>query len=417
MIKDDSLEHPLHPNRTTTSTIDLNNIVNVSLDEKDYQLFQSKKHKKCFNKSLRALIILIVYLTCTTLSIIFLKYRFPSPHPFFSAYINTSLFVFFIPISFIVNLYLDIAKKQPQEEEKSSLEIQKTMSDNFSDIMEKKFYENYYRYYRRFYFNSIVLMSLYFLSLSFYFISLSSLSPFICSVINSFTSLFVFIPILFTRGIKCSLTKALLLSMNCIILTLFILSIVFLYNSQNSLISITLSKHSIAGFVCCFISSILNALFIVYYKKLIKKYKFYIDISELVGYIGLFSLLLIPLLLIAFHYMTFEEFSFPGGLMALQYILKGGIESFLTDYLLMRALRFFNISTFSSVYGFNLGILILCFYIKKWSEIKNNTFALYSFIGGEILVLTLAVLGFFHHRISRKNRKIKRKKKKPISLI
>ena len=40
MIKDDSLEHPLNPNRTTTSTIDLNNIVNVSLDEKDYQLFQ-----------------------------------------------------------------------------------------------------------------------------------------------------------------------------------------------------------------------------------------------------------------------------------------------------------------------------------------------------------------------------------------
>ena len=411
MIKDDSMERPLNPNRTTNSTIDLNNIANVSLDEKDYQLFQSKKHKKFFNKSFRSLVILILYLTCTTLSIIFLKHRLPSPHPFFSAYTNTSLFVFFIPISFMVNLYLDVAKKQPQEEEKSSLEISKTMSDNFSDIMEKKFYENYYRYYRSFYFNAIVLMLLYFLSLSFYFISLGTLSPFICSVINSFTSLFVFIPILFTRGIRCSLTKALLLSMNVIILSLFIVSIVFLNNNQNSSISIMLSHCSISGFICCFVSSIFNALFIVYYKKLIKKYKFYIDISELVGYIGLFSLLLIPLLLVALHYMTFETFSFPKGYMALQYILKGGLESFVTDYLLMRALRFFNISTFSSVYGFNLGILILCFYINIWSEIKNNVISLYTFIGGEVVVVALAVLGFFHHKISRKKRKIKGKRR------
>ena len=417
MIKDDSIERPLNPNRTTNSTIDLNNIANVSLDEKDYQLFQSKKHKKFFNKSLRSLVIIVLYLTCTTLSIIFLKYRLPSPHPFFSAYINTSLFVFFIPISFIVNLYVDIANKQPQEEEKSSLEIQKTMSDNFSDIMEKKFYENYYRYYRRFYFNAIVLMVLYFLSLSFYFISLNSLTPFICSVINSFTSLFVFIPILFTRGIKCSLTKALLLSMNFIILSLFILSLIFLNNTQNSSISLTISQHSISGFICCFVSAIFNALFIVYYKKLIKKYKFYIDISELVAYIGLFCLLLIPLVLVAFHYMTFESFSVPNGYIALRCILKGGLESFLTDYLLMRALRFFNISTFSSVYGFNLGILILCFYINIWSEIKNNAISLYTFIGGEVVVVALAVLSFFHHKISRKNRKIKRKKKKPVSLI
>ena len=157
MIKDDFSDDKFsNPPRTSNTSDSFKPLMEVSLDEKEFELFQTKKNKKFFTESIRSLIILLLYIISSSLSTLLLQYNLPHPKPFVSAYFNTAIFIVYIPISFIVNLYSEIVKNPPQEEEKTSLETQKKMSDNFSDIIEKKFYENYYRYYRRFYVNYFV---------------------------------------------------------------------------------------------------------------------------------------------------------------------------------------------------------------------------------------------------------------------
>lgn len=405
MIKDDFSDDKFsNPPRTSNTSDSFKPLVEVSLDEKEFELFQTKKIKKFFTKSIRSLIILLLYIISSTLSTLLLQYNLPHPKPFVSAYFNTAIFIVYIPISFIVNLYSEIVKNPPQEEEKTSLEIQKKMSDNFSDIMEKKFYENYYRYYRRFYVNSGALMLIYFVSLGFYYLALSYMEPMLCSIINAFTGLFVFIPILFINGIKCRMTKILIIGLNLIILTLFSISFFFAH-----------SVFPTYGIIFCTISSLIQALFIVYFKKLINKYKFYIDISELVGYMGLFGLLIIPLLILCFHYVSFERFIMPDGYTILRMLGKAGIESLFIEYLLMRTVRFFNISTFSSVYGVNLGILILTYFLKTSFPTQIS---LICCVIGEVVVIVSIIITFIHHKKSRQNKKIKRKRKKqPINQL
>lgn len=398
MIKDDFSDDTLSNPPLNNNTRDLfKPLVDVSLDEKEFELFQTKKNKKFFTKSRRSLIILLLYIVSSSLSTLLLQYNLPHPKPFLSAYFNTAIFIVFIPISFIVNLYSEIMKNRPQEEEKSSLEIQKKMSDNFSDIMEKKFYENYYRYYRRFYVNSAALMVIYFVSLGLYYLSLSYMEPILCSLINAFTGMFLFIPILFLNGIKCRVTKVLIIGLNLTILTLFSISFFFAHRNIPTY-----------GAIFCIVSSLTQAIFIVYFKKLINKYKFYIDISELVGYMGLLGLLSIPLLILCFHYVSFESFIMPDGYTILLMIEKAVIESLFIGYLLMRSVRFFNISTFSSVYGVSLGILLLTYFLKTSFPQKIS---LICCVLGEVVVIVSITITFIHHKKSRQNKKIKRKRK------
>lgn len=387
----------------------LSNSMTMTSTEEEFRKFKKAKHKKFFNKKKKAFIALFFYIISSIFSYTFLKYNSLLTEPFQAAFFHSSSLVLFIPLTFLFKTVSQkLIKKEEKEKERVSQELSRNLSENFSDLMEKKYYENYYHYYREFYINIIILIILYFSSISTYYQSLKYTDPLFTNLLLGMTGLAIIIIKMTFKGVKCLFTNFILIFLNIMVsvmLILYYLSQTDHTMSTNKMLSLTFLVSSVLS----------NCGFIYYFKRLVKKYKYYISIPEVSGFIGLFSLLIVPFLLVGLYYLKLEIINFPTGPETLIILSKSLFIGCVSDFLMFLPISLVNKICFCSTFNIILGsIYSVYFIVKKLRNKQAKTEKLIFFIIGEsaaFLLLIFTIVNYYQNKKDKKKRRIKNKMK------
>lgn len=309
--------------------------------------------KKKFNKwkTYRKFVYFTLSMMLYSVTHIFLRYNTMGVDHFLLPYFQVASLVVFIPFSFLkTNITENCSKGKPTEIERSSSVIEEKMKDEFSEIMEKKFYENYFEYSSRFYLHAIILSLLYYIRLLFYYWSLYYIPPLNCNSIFASTVIVLQVIRMLTGKYKPSLlSNFILIFYSCGLCCLF-----GYLNNANELKSL-----SVLGVIYASISVIVTALFLYYYNSITKKYKYYIDIFELFGFIGLFCLVIIPFPLVLMSYFATDGVRIPMGIELFIVLGKAMLCSCVNDVLIFNCISMFSMS----VEVTSLGSFIIFLYV------------------------------------------------------
>ena len=314
--------------------------------------------------------LIVVFIISYTFSAIYIRINYLESTPIQAAYIQCSVFIIFIPFSFIINVYND-NKKNLNENEficESEKEIEKKMENNFSEIIEKKYYENFYNYYKNFYLNSFILCLFYISYLIFFYFGTCYITPLFSQIIFlSLTSLVMMI----NKFLKRKKIKNLNLKIFVIILNI-ILFIFFILMYKKYFSQFKQDKFHI-GVLLIIISSLFFSLFLIYFQYIIKKYEYYLELVEMLGYMGFYCFIFLFLIILTLNYLIeSEKINYPTGNDFFVLIFKCIISSLICDFSLILLFRHFNTMIISQIFLILIGILsgIYCFNTKKY----NNNF-------------------------------------------
>lgn len=329
---------------------------NDLLSEDKFNYIKTKKKNKFYQKQINAFLLLFIYLTLSSFSFIYIKYKIFNASPFFLGYIQTSVFSIYLPLSLIITIFkTKFFAKAQTEKEQTFIEIQEQTQDNFSDIMTRRYYETYYNYYKSFYINCIILMILYFFYTTFYYQTLREFDALPLANISCFSTLFIFIFKLFIQG-KRSSRKNIIVALLNVITTLLFLCF-YLFYIYKRLQWTTMIK----GMAFSFIYIIMQSAFVLYFKKIIKKYKYYLNITEIAGFVGAFSIVSTIPILLCVNYFQIEKINFDTGIYLYITIFKCGILSLCVDYCYFWILKVFSLSYVTSISNYITGILFMAY--------------------------------------------------------
>ena len=151
----------------------------------------SKSPKFHLSNKFKSSVFLLVHFISFIVSSVYIRNTFFNLEPYQAAFFHTFTLAIILPFSFIRNLFTSrVIEKKKNEEEKSEEEIvDNILQDNFSFIMDSKFYENYSKYSKRFYYLLAVLLVSYFLALFLFYLSLEQMEPFFINILLSSSSL------------------------------------------------------------------------------------------------------------------------------------------------------------------------------------------------------------------------------------
>ena len=366
---------------------------------------KQKNYKKKLNNRI---LWMILFFTSSIISSIFFKINSYNFNPLISSYFQSSIFIFFIPMSFIVNCIkknIRFKKKNENDEyEENRNSLIKKYEDNFSEFMEKQFYEIFYFYYTSFYKFAIIIGLLFFISqILFNYNSLNSI-PLFDNISTCLISILILIPKLFSRGIKLSLLNILIIFSNivfcCFIFISYFTLLPFNYENDHK------SLFFISGYL------LIISILIFYLKRKINKYFYYIDINELIGYSGCFIFVFFPFFLILYNYFNVNkgEFNFPFGNNLLILIFKCFISSCISYYSFVQIMKYYSSTILSVIINIRVGIifLIFCLFNENLGGIKHNHFYIICSILFLMLILFICKINYL---------KNKKKSKKKIKIL
>ena len=143
------------------------------------------------------------------------------------------------------------------------------------------------------------------------------------------------------------------------------------------------------GILLIIFSSLFFSMFLIYFHLLIKKYQYYFELVEMLGYMGLYCFIFLFIIIFILNILIKnEKFNYTTGKGFLILILKCIISSLICDFSLLILFRYFNIMIISQIFLILIGILsgIYCFY-KKYI---NNIF-LYIAEGLELINIIILI--------------------------
>jgi drug/metabolite transporter (DMT)-like permease len=127
-------------------------------------------------------------------------------------------------------------------------------------------------------------------------------------------------------------------------------------------------------------------------KKVFKKYFYYVEVLEFVGYMGIYILAVVPFILVII-YFTFDRELIndnPSGNSLFSVIGKAFFSTCICDLCLFYILKYFSLKITCKLMIINLSIIYLIFYLATGKRILSN----YYFLIGQIFSVILLFLLF-----------------------
>lgn len=370
--------------------IDLNDNL---LNKNDFINQTTFKTKKDFfeTRYIKRIGLIVIFVLSYIFNSIYIRINSLNLMPVKASFVQGAIFSIFIPISFFISSIRSFKKNKKyigKEKEVLNTEIENNMKENLSDFMNKKYYEVYYHYISKFYFLTAFFSTLYFLSIFFFYLGISYTQPLFGQLFFPFISIILFIIKIIDRNIKCNKIK--IISLICMIVTSFLYIISFIKNSN-----VELDSNYLYSIIFLGIFAICQSMLIYFMKKVFKKYFYYVDVLEFVGYIGIYIVGIVPLILVILYCIFYSELinNNPSG-KALFYIIgKAFISTCVCDLSLAYIIKYFALKITCKLMVINISIIYLIFYIVTG---KDKMFKDYYFLVGQVLNLIIIFLLFFN---------------------
>ncbi len=378
-------------------------LINSMDDEKE----RVENYKNEFNNRL---IWLLIFMISTIYSSIFYKINSFNTSPFICSYFQTSIFTIFIPISFIINSFskniIHHKKFDDDEEyEESKNNLLQRYKDNFSEYMEKQFYEVFYYYYTSFYKFAIFIGTLFFISQVLFNYSSLYLIPLFQNISICLMSIFILLAKLFYRGIKLSILNFLIIFFNVFFCLSIFITIHFIIPIDK------IFKDNMLGIIYISLYILFMSILIIFYKNKMNKYFYYIDLNELTGFSGCFIMIFFPIIFAIITY--FYQFQNEKNIILeddfLFFLIKCFISSCIGYYSFIQLMKFYTSTVLSIILNIRVGILYFIYYF--FTNNNKGEFEFFCFI--VLLVFILIVLLIC--KIIYLGKKMKKKKR--ISLV
>lgn len=178
-------------------------------------------------------------------------------------------------------------------------------------------------YNKKFHLFCIILMLLWYFGNCFYNLSIMTTSISSTNTISNSSIIFIFaIKIGFLKS-KCSKYKV-------IGLILIIVSLIGVFWIDSDIRN-NRDQVSISGDIFAIVGALFYSVFALYLKYLYKKYGDNLNIIEIFAYIGLYTLLIIPVILVIMHFTHLEVFTFPNKKQFLIIFINSFIGSMISD--------------------------------------------------------------------------------------
>ena len=287
-----------------------------------------------------------------------------------------------------------------------NFEIENNVKSNLSDYMNKKYYEVYYQYITKFYFLTAFFSVLYFLSIFLFYQGISYTQPLYGQLFFPFISIIVIIIKIFDRNIKCSALKV--FSIFCMLIPSFLYMISFVKNNNIEFDDKNFIYSTI--FLGCF--AICQSMLIYFVKKVFKKYFYYVDVLEFVGYIGFYIVVVVPLILVILYCIFYSELinNNPSGNPLFFIIGKAFLSTCVCDLSLFYILKYFALKVTCKLLVINISIIYWIFYQVTG---ENKMYADYYFLAGQainLIVITLLIVDIYNKNIKREVYEVKKQK-------
>ena len=345
------------------------------------------KKRFCETRYFKRIILIILYILSFTFSSIFIRINSLDLIPIKASFIQGAIFSIFIPISFFVSSNKYFKKKRKhigKEKEVLNTEIENNMKENLSDYMNKRYYEVYYQYISKFYILTAFFSVLYFISIFLFYQGINYTQPLFGQLFYSFIAIILVFFKLIEKKMKLDVLK--IISLICILgaSALFILS--FLNNEHYKIDRNQLYSIIFLGFF-----AVCQSIIIYFMKNVFKTYFYYVDVLEFVGYMGLYIIVIVPLILIILYCIFYNELIYnnPSGNSLFYVIGKGFFSTCICDLCLFYILKYFSLKITCKLIIINLSIIYLIFYLVTG---KEKILGDYYFLAGQGLSAVLLVL-------------------------
>jgi len=127
------------------------------------------------------------------------------------------------------------------------------------------------------------------------------------------------------------------------------------------------------GILLIIISSLFFSAFLMYFHNIIKKYKYYLDLAEIIGYMGFYCCIFLFIIILILNYsVKSEKINYPTGNKFFILIFKCIISSFICDFSLILLFKYFNVIIIAQIFLLLIGILSAVYMINYFIQ-KNET--------------------------------------------
>ena len=357
------------------------------------------KKNFCETRYFKRIVLIIFYIISFSFSSIFIRINSLDLIPIKASFIQGAIFSIFIPISFFVSSNKYFKKKRKhlgKEKEVLNTDIEKNMKENLSDYMNKRYYEVYYQYLSKFYLLTAFFSVLYFISIFLFYQGISYSQPLFGQLFFSFVSIILVFAKLIEKGMKFDMLN--IISLICILgaSALFILSFL---NKEHY----TIDRNHIYSIIFLGFFAVCQSIIIYFMKNVFKKYFYYVDILEFVGYMGLYILVIVPLILFILYCIYYRELIYdnPSGNSLFYVIGKAFVSTCICDLCLVYILKYFSLKITCKLMIINLSIIYLVFYLVTG---KDKILGDYYFLGGQgisVILLVLLMINVYKKNLKR----------------
>ena len=272
-----------------------------------------------------------------------------------------------------------------QEKEVLNEEIERNMKEGLSDFMNKKYYEVYYYYISKFYIVTTFFSVLYFVSIFCFHEGIRYTQPLFGQL---FVPLISFIIVLMEtidhKKRKCDIFK--ILNLICIIIIALVFMISYIRNNN-----LNFDNNYIYSIIFLGAFALCQSALIYFMNKVFKKYYYYVDVLEFVGYMGIYITVIVPLVLVILYAIFYSELiqNNPSGNLLFFILGKAFFSTCICDLSLAYILKYFSLKITFKLLVINLSLIYLIFYLVTG---RDKIFNDYYFLVGQIINVVIIVL-------------------------
>lgn len=358
---------------------------------------EEKKRKSAITRKIIGYIMLLIVIILTVVSSIWIKKIGDDIKPFILTYINYSFLTILIGVSYIKKKIIECFKKNNLENEKDIFKLeQKTTAETFSETIERVMTDNRQNYEKKFHQICISLTVMWYFGNAFYNYGLTMTSITSANSLSNLAIIFIFIEKIIFFKSKCTVFK--------IVGTFLCISGVAMMGVFESSVEQS-QKSTLLGDGLVILGAFTYSIYANLLSYYSKKHKHHFDMMEVFGYIGFYTMIIFPFVLIVLNLLGIENSQAPS-LKSLFYIfLNALVAGMISDLLLSYSITYLSPHVVS--FGMTLTIPLSYLYDFFQQKIKIDVF----YIIGSALIMCACVVIFVENYI-----KYKRKKNSPTYL-
>jgi len=368
-----------------------NNKYNNNSDSKDNLencRNEAKKIRTKKKKLITGFILLAIVIIITVGSSIWIKDVYKEyPKPFAFTYFDTLFLAFLIVIYYIkkfIKSKISYFNKNDDYQQVAPAEVEQEHNlTNFSEGELSKQIQKIKRnritsYNKRFHKWGLILMMFWYFGNAFYNLGLNNTSITSSNTLSNTAIVFIFLIKVIFFGSKCEIIK--------IIATVLAGIGIFFIGRFESTIAGDTQNDSFIGDVYVLIGALFYSIYTVLLQRFSKQNAKHFDMMEMFGYIGLYNLLFIPVVLIVIHFTTIEVFIIPTFSDILNIFINALVSGIIADLLQNYAIILLSPIMVSFGLTFSIPLSFL------WDFFKGKIEFSYEYLLGSIFIFSSFIL-------------------------